>query len=290
MSSYTVINATGKSRKHRRSITSSRLVPRYWLEDLDSQILQFLDAYYNWHQEQGADSVLFDVEESISLQHAKPEFVKLMREEYAAAFPSNLNIDSKFLILYMKEFLSAKGTEAALKFLFKLIWNDDITISYPKQQIFKLSDGTWDGSTYKKKGSFASDVFVLQDGEYFQEYSYSILTSVVANDFMPIVRRVAHPAGMFVTGQLVSFTDPTGVIGDLLFSQSGNINYDHPDYESSSFFIEPFILGYQTGTTIADLRERYGDTITTEMLNDLVRAHDMTLYVKLKEVVFTTTF
>ena len=47
------------------------------------------------------------------------------------------------LLKLINEFYRAKGTPNSLKFLFRALYNEEIDIYYPKEDILKASDGKW---------------------------------------------------------------------------------------------------------------------------------------------------
>lgn len=51
--------------------------------------------------------------------------------------------NKKHFLKLMKEFYQSKGSESSYEFLFRSIFNEDIDLYYPKDNLFKLSDNTW---------------------------------------------------------------------------------------------------------------------------------------------------
>lgn len=64
-------------------------------------------------------------------------------------------VNERLLIKIIKQFNITKGTEASYRFLFRLLFNEEIEIFYPNQNILKPSDGKWDGS-YAATSKFIS--------------------------------------------------------------------------------------------------------------------------------------
>jgi len=54
--------------------------------------------------------------------------------------------NQKNFLKFMKDFYQSKGTEPSYKFLFRSIFNEDIDIYYPKNNLFKLSNNVWDST------------------------------------------------------------------------------------------------------------------------------------------------
>jgi hypothetical protein len=56
---------------------------------------------------------------------------------------------------------------------------------------------------YRDKGSFLSDNKYLHDGEYYQEYSYEVRSSITLNKYFDMLKQVVHVAGTKMFGGLV---------------------------------------------------------------------------------------
>ena len=58
-------------------------------------------------------------------------------------FPQNILADKRKLLKAAREFYTTKGSENSLKFLFRVLYNENAEVFYPKTQILKASDGKW---------------------------------------------------------------------------------------------------------------------------------------------------
>ena len=112
----------------------------------------FLEAFYEW-LESNPEKVrvssqmkdFFDVDETLEV------FVDDFKKTYVNSFPINLvintetgeRLNTRTLIKNIRNFYKAKGTPSTYRFLFKILFDSDIEIYYPKNFIFKLSDGVW---------------------------------------------------------------------------------------------------------------------------------------------------
>ena len=77
-------------------------------------------------------------------------FMKEFIEGYPLAFPSeseSTDIDvpefKKFLVKNSRDFYQSKGTEDSFKYFFRTIFNEEVQIHYPKDDILKPSDNTY---------------------------------------------------------------------------------------------------------------------------------------------------
>lgn len=133
-----------------KSLVKNQL-PSFVGED-HSTFVAFLEAYYEWLDSSKDDirttnqvDNVFDIDESLEL------FVEDFQKTYLSSFPISLainpetgeKINARKLIKNIRSFYKAKGVEKSYKFLFRLIYNSDIEIYYPKDYIMNLSDGRW---------------------------------------------------------------------------------------------------------------------------------------------------
>lgn len=85
------------------------------------------------------------------------EYVDFFMKEYLEGFPlsfptqeesSDLDVEEfkKFLVKHSREFYQSKGTEDSFKYFFRTIFNEEIIMKYPKEDIFKPSDNKFEKS------------------------------------------------------------------------------------------------------------------------------------------------
>lgn len=121
----------------------SKHVPGHVRDNYDT-FVKFLEYYYEWLEEKygPADTIRnWDVYNSVDTD--VDEFVNEFKNEVLYSIPVNILADKKRLIKHAREFYTSKGNEASFKFLFRILFNEDIEIYYPKEDIFRLSDGNW---------------------------------------------------------------------------------------------------------------------------------------------------
>ena len=75
----------------------------------------------------------------------------------------------------------------------------------------EYSEGYWEGTD-----GFLSSDHVLQDGYYYQQFSYELTTLVPFNEWKDILKKLLHPAGLQMFGryQLIEKIEPIGCDGD----------------------------------------------------------------------------
>jgi hypothetical protein len=118
------------------SLVASQL-PEFVREDHQT-FVAFLEAYYEYLENiEGNDlKSLGDIDTTLE------SFIKYFKKEVAVNFPQPV-IDERFLLQHMKDHYLAKGSEASFKFLFRVLFNKDVTLEYPSRQMLRASDGRW---------------------------------------------------------------------------------------------------------------------------------------------------
>jgi hypothetical protein len=73
-----------------------------------------------------------------------------------------------------------------------------------KTHLGKYGQGT--GFFTSNKG-FISDENKIQDGEYYQDFSYEVQTKIPFNKYFDVLKQVMHVAGTKTFGRVVSVTE-----------------------------------------------------------------------------------
>ena len=121
----------------------SKQVPNFVQEDHQG-FQQFLEAYYEYIDQY----VKKDIESLRDLDKTLEEFTIYLKNELDIFGESDYeHIDKILLLRKIKQVLVAKGSEAAYKFLFKILYDKPVNITYPWDSVLKASDGKWKRDT-----------------------------------------------------------------------------------------------------------------------------------------------
>lgn len=105
----------------------------------------FVEAYYAWMEEEGnALNQNRKLIESFDIDRTANTFVEFFSQQFIPGIPTHLLNNRQFFITHAKEFSRTKGTEKAFALLFRLLFNEEISLTYPKDLILKVSDGKWE--------------------------------------------------------------------------------------------------------------------------------------------------
>src|ERR1700722_764943 len=111
---------------------------------LGPNFIAFVRAYYEWMSSEGNP-----VHETRSLlnymdvDQTKDAFLTHFQNEYMLNLPTNMAASPRFLIKHIIDLYRSKGTPRGYELLFRILFNEDIRIYIPGNDIFKPSDNTW---------------------------------------------------------------------------------------------------------------------------------------------------
>ncbi len=202
----------------------------YWIirEKIDRggntlTIFDFIQKYYDWlyctSNECGGSGYILEnkLMDIIDIDKTKELYYKKLFFSYFGDFDQDeqvkdangLVIDNQTVASFIKnikpKFNERKGSIESLNLFFNKLFSvemGDIKISYPKEQIFRLNSGVfpsqYSGFTGQNSGSGTLNKYRFQDGNFFQDYSYTIHTGItLANSgYGPLYIRSLHPAGL----------------------------------------------------------------------------------------------
>ena len=125
------------------NIESSKIesiIPRQLIADAGG-LIQFLKEYYNFLNEEGGPShVLNNILANRDLDRVVDEFLE---KEVGAGFTTQLVANKVNLYKNIVQFYQSKGSIESFKLLFRLLYNIEVNISFPKEKILIASDGRW---------------------------------------------------------------------------------------------------------------------------------------------------
>ena len=107
---------------------------------------QFLEAYYRWLEDETKGNTVYHIMRSgeyRDIDNTLDPFIRLFKQELLPYFPERSELDLVKILKGARNFYVKKGSEESVKWLFRVLFNQDIEIYYPKEQILIASDGKW---------------------------------------------------------------------------------------------------------------------------------------------------
>jgi hypothetical protein len=118
--------------------------------------IAFVEAYYQYLDEKNDRDIpkLRDIDTTI------PTFFIYYKKKYLADLPINATVDVPFIIKHIDDLYTRKGTKESLELLFKLFFNEQITVTYPGGNVLRPSNSLWGGEAFLEMKS------IFEVGEY----------------------------------------------------------------------------------------------------------------------------
>ncbi len=237
-------------------ILNSALVERQvpsFIRDEYSTFVVFLKKYYEWlEQQNNLSNIIQNFSNSLDVDLSSDYYLELIKQELAPYFPEELLLDKSKFVKFLNQFYRAKGTPNSVKFLFKVLYGENIEIYYPKEDILIASDGKWVLPLALRVDTNDNNIFNLTGVKIKGVTSQA--TAIVENIIQSIDRQlgieyielyISNVNKLFATGEQIvgTYTDngnTVTVTGRLIGSLSElKIN---PDYRGL------FYNGYDTTT------------------------------------------
>lgn len=120
----------------------AKQVPEFVREDHPA-FLQFLEAYYDFLDQ----NYTTDIASLRDLDKTLEAFITSIKTELDIFGEDFEYIDKILFLRKIKQVFKSKGSEAAYKFLFKILYDKPVNITYPWDSVLKASDGKWKRDT-----------------------------------------------------------------------------------------------------------------------------------------------
>ena len=104
----------------------------------------FLKAYFEYMEQSGnATDAVRSLEDLQDIDRTVDNFVEYFRREFMVNIPASVLADKRLLTKHIIEFYRSRGSEESYRFLFRILFNREIDIYYPGDDILRASDGRW---------------------------------------------------------------------------------------------------------------------------------------------------
>ena len=104
----------------------------------------FLEKYYEWLEtQQNVSSGIKQLQLSKDIDEADEYYLDKLKNDLLPYFPQEVVSDKRLFLKLVTQFYKSSGTQDSIKFLFRALFNENIDIYYPKDDILIASDGKW---------------------------------------------------------------------------------------------------------------------------------------------------
>ena len=223
------------------------VLPEYFTGDYPT-LITFLEKYYQFLDSSGDQSFTTQIKNLQSIrdisQTNEDNLDQIIKEIGNGLQLSSFFQKPRLMARLLSSFYSSKGTLVSAEGFFRAFFNEEVTIEYPKEQIFIVSES---------EIGYESQKFI-QDDEVYQVFSILVKIGFSAQDYLTLYNKFVHPAGWHFRGQVSTeglveldidalTTDPLDSAGGLILADTGII-------EPAALFSETTALLESDGTLI----------------------------------------
>src|SRR6056300_745499 len=123
--------------------------PGIYKEDAPT-LVAFLEAYYKFLETDPKYHLYLNRKmfENSDIDTVEEELIIHFKEKYLKDFDFDTVLDKRFIIKNILDLYSSKGSETSVKLLFRMLFNKNVEVYYPAQDILKPSSSQWVNPTY----------------------------------------------------------------------------------------------------------------------------------------------
>jgi len=165
-----------------------------------------------------------------SIETSIDNYVDYLREELYPSIPLSYYGDKKLIAQYFKDFYESKSNEQSYRFLFKLLYNEDIDFYYPGEDILRVSDGNFEKTQIIRTSPVGTgsllDIFLFLNKTIRGQTSNVLANVVDIKKFFIGAVEVAEMtlklvSGTFAAGETIVDIDDSNLTSTILGIVSG---------------------------------------------------------------------
>ncbi len=125
-----------------------RQIPEH-IQNSGPLFVSFLETYYKYAQQRkSAIGVIQSNSTDIDIDDTLNEYIDHFYNTYGEHLPVNLALDKRNFIKILNSIYDAKGSEKSFHLMFRAIFNKEIEIFTPSEQILRSSAGRWEQESF----------------------------------------------------------------------------------------------------------------------------------------------
>lgn len=138
---------------------------------------RFIELYYEWLEVNSTTGIsntagntiyhIMNSEKYRDIDNTEEGFLTYFKSELLPYFPERGELELTKILKGAKEFYQKKGTEQSIKWLFRVLFNKEANVFYPKDDILRASDGKWQ---LPKSIKVSDSPFVVQTAASTKNY------------------------------------------------------------------------------------------------------------------------
>lgn len=128
---------------NKTSLLISSQVPEFVRQD-HPKFIEFMKAYYKFLEQEGELSDVTKKQmQKLDVDLTDDNYRERYFYNFLNSLPQDIAADRNLILKNSKDFLRSRGTEKSYGYLFKILYNKEPNVYYPKGDILRASDGKW---------------------------------------------------------------------------------------------------------------------------------------------------
>lgn len=277
-------------------------IPRHILSDSEN-FIQLLQDYYEFLNERNMPiNVITNMVKNSDIDRIDSEFIETLLAETMVDLPSEPSANRTIFYKRVVDFYRTKGTIESFRIFFRVFFNDNIEIFYPKDYTFTLGTNRWDaelripsfdeggaltgysyGGWINNQGMLSTNQF-LTDGRYYQPYSYVIKSGLNITKWQYIFNKVCHPSGFVFYGEVAIFVELLNS-NDNLF----RIPVNQPGFTRPQELVQKIIIELLKDTPYTEsielyIRKIFSIVVDNSATTNTIQNHFITKYFSVNDI------
>lgn len=171
------------------------VLPEYYTED-NPLLISFLEKYYEYLDSDASTSFKTEINNLFAIRDIGETEVKFL-DELVKEIGNGLQVASFFdqprlMTRLLSQFYKSKGSLVSAEGFFRAFFNAEVSIEYPKRQIFIIGESEIGAESLK----------YIVDDKLYQTFSILIKSGVSVADYQQLYKKFVHPAGFYFAGQV----------------------------------------------------------------------------------------
>ena len=150
MAHIAIASASNISKPHNTETTRVYTIIPQAIVNKAKGLVTLLEDYYDYLNTNGLPSCEINrIIDNHDIDRVSNEYLDSIGEEIAKNVPNSNVLDKVSLYKKIVKFYSIRGSEDSLYTFFRIFFDEYASVTYPKEKLFKLSEGDWEPSNIK---------------------------------------------------------------------------------------------------------------------------------------------
>ena len=115
----------------------------FFVRNDHENFVAFVEAYYEFLEQQtGVVNVSKNLLDQSDVD-LTDIFIEKFYDNFLPFIPKDTAVDKTLILKHIKDFYRARGTEKSIRFLMRILFDEDVEFYYPQKDVLKVSDGKW---------------------------------------------------------------------------------------------------------------------------------------------------